>query len=292
MLSVLENIELGEFDVSKSPLPTTTQGWFIEGLCCPMFGVKILRNHPNLTWYMIAPIMIQTCISAALLFILFLIGKPVVNWTLGMVLWVYTLVTGNEVAPDVADNLGFYSAIIVWVLIGVVFIHLFQFFWNGSGNILCGYFGGKLTDAAMRGLVPEKKTGYRTTVLTEAISAFFINITLYVGVSLLLAVTAIIPIIGQVIAVFLLGLWGAFVKGTEVMVDPFAHFGMNRTQTLIFCWKHHRVTVIAAGITKGIFEPIPFLGGVAIAAEDLGRIALAKRMIESVQAQERVPVSS
>lgn len=259
----------------------------MDGVAAPFYGIKILKNTPGLLWYATIPVAIQTALTSVILGVAYLASSPinaVIDWFVAFATETATE-AGADVAADTLAEVGGWTKFGIWAFLIVAFMIMFFVLWRFTGGILTGYFGGRLTDKAMKheGLVIENASP--TTAVGEVANGFFFGTAMAIPEFFIGAIAAI-PGLGTLLAGAGGMSWAAALTGYNELRDPFEKMGLSRTETLKLCLKFGGATLALGGV-KTVTEPIPFIGGVIHAIESLGRITLAKRIM---WAEGRLPM--
>ncbi|MCG8650721.1 MAG: hypothetical protein MI861_12865 [Pirellulales bacterium] len=276
---------------TSKALPHTKMGWLLDGLVSPLRGLTLLRHSwQKLTFYLVAPIAIQTVISTSIIALLFLVGSLIntsLHWLMDLGLATLTDQTANTDSKVylIAD---WTLTLMVWATGFVAFFFIFHLVWRVTGGIVCGYFSGKLTDAVM------KERGFPMAAENTSFPGELASGFLHQGILVLLggmtSVLAAIPFIGIFIGAPINLLTLCFTTGIDELSDPLKNMGMGRLEIWRFCLRH-RMATLGLGTARACTEPIPLIGGVARAAEALGRITLAVRLVEHEKGMSQAPTT-
>jgi len=271
------------FDVSSTPLPMTSWGWFREGLMTPILGLKLLFRFKGLFWYFIIPVVIQTVISLVLLSLFYLLGTLLSGWIEWLIEW-STLkiseITNQAESMELSGWADLLIKIAIWIPIVLFFFYVFVIVWRVTGGILTGYFGGRLTDKALQAAGFKFAATQRTTFLGEIFTAWTQAALIAVPTSMVGGLLNLIPFVGTIIAIPVVWGYTIFMTGYDELRDPLQKMGHSRLGTLKICWRHRAATV-GLGLAKLVTQPIPLVGGIVQAAESLGRISLAMRILKA-----------
>ena len=290
-----ETSELSQIaKIFDKDIPRSPKQWFIRGLMTPLYGLSILMKYKKLSWYFILPIIVQSVIAALIWGVLYLMLQPIVGWSESLITRTFNWISGGVFSESVENGFGdFILHFIVWSLVVLVGIYIFVVLWRMTGGIVTGYFAGKLTDAAMREMnldlgnskftVDDRE---RTSLVGEVINAL-LNVGLLSLSGPLAAGTLAIPLLGPFVAAATVPMFGMFIQGADQLFDPLSHFGMSRIKALRFCSKFKSAT-IGVGFSTNILQPVPFIGGIAEASGSLGRILIAKQMVDSLEQKQTV----
>lgn len=266
--------------LDQKPFPKSFVGWFFEALMCPQLGMRILLRKPHLMLYALIPIAIQTVISLVLLAIIFFISLGIRNAIASLIFWLtgqaQQATQGTETLPDDPTLWEWIFNISYWIVIIVIFYFVFTWIWKLTGGLICGYFGGKLTDRAVdeMGIGTNK---FQTTMAGQ-LTDTGISFGMIAAGTWVAPFLGAIPVIGPFVLVPALAVWTFFVHGFDELKTAFAQFGFSRRDSFGLCLLYKSAT-IGAGAVKGMAAPIPAIGGLIIAAEDLGRIGLCYRIL-------------
>lgn len=270
----------GLFDLDSRPIPATSIAWFREGFQTPLIGLKQIFKLKGLFWYFIIPVAIQTVVSLLLLGLMYWLATLLAGWVKWLIEWstkqVFAL-TNQAESVELSSWAETLIHVAVWAPIVLFFLYVFVIAWRLTGGVLTGYFGGRLTDRALRAAGYESIAGAQTTFFGEILAAWSQAALIAVPTSIVGGALNLIPIVGPLVAV--VGIWSytIFVTGYDELRDPLQKMGHTRLSAFHICWRK-RAATLGLGFAKLASAPIPLVGGIVQAAESLGRISLAIRI--------------
>jgi hypothetical protein len=88
-----------------------------------------------------------------------------------------------------------------------------------------------------------------------------------------------VPVIGTLAVLAAGSTTMLFLKGADELSDPLMSLGLTRKGAFSLC-KRHKWTAMGLAMSKAGLEPVPLLGAAISAAESVGRIAVAMRLLE------------
>lgn len=258
--------------VSARALPKTRRGCLVEGLRAPITGLRFVAVQRQYLKLFFVPVAVQTILSTGLIICLAFAGWALSGWlqsaAVSAIAWL-----NSDVASETVGTL---TQVLIVAAIVIAFFYLFNLLWRISGGLLDDYYGDVITNRVMTDL------GVQNPTPPTSVGATIFNTVKAIGlghlVVLICSPLSIVPVVGSFAAVGAGAVTMLFLKGADELSDPLTGFGVDSKQVLAMCGRH-KLTTIGLAISKAALEPIPFIGGVLSAAESVGRIFVAKRLL-------------
>lgn len=249
----------------------------------PILGFRVLFQYKGLFWYFLLPIVFQTLLSLLLLAFFYGIGSFIAGWIEWLVEWStlqISSLTGQPESIELSPWAATAIKVAIWTPIVLTAAYIFIIIWRLTGGVLTGYFGGRLTDKAMKFAGFEFDVKDETTFLNELMNSWLTTAWIAIPASIIGTVFNIIPVVGSFLAIPVIWLFASFITGVDELRDPLKKFGKSRVQIFQIC-NRNRAATIGIGLAKMASEPIPLIGGLVQASEALGRIYFAMRILEA-----------
>jgi uncharacterized protein involved in cysteine biosynthesis len=274
-----ESSELSADRISGDRKPTGTRGWFAAGLATPLEGLKLAMQTKGLYRNLITPILIQAIVSTGLLSLTYFAADYLLDKIHYAINQVSQWLGNSElVVPGIStETINTSATVAVWCFVVLGFLWAFVVLWRLTGGIVCGYYGGRICEAAIRQKGWAKDGLRDTTMIGEMINGILFTFLLTL-IQPVLGVVPFIPFVGPIIAVLVGGVYAAFLTGYGELRDPLEQMGVSKLKAFQLCAKYSGAT-LGIGCSTLFSQPIPFLGGLVQAAESLGRISLARRIL-------------
>lgn len=267
-----------EFDklVIQRPKAATRRGQFMEGLAAPLTGMKFVMARKGYLRSFVFPIVIQTLVSVGLIAILLMTGRLLTEWLHSGIMAIVEYFKPGAANEAVSQ----WATIALYALMFVLLLYGFQLAWRVTGGILDDYFGDQITNRIMTDLGIE--TVRPANSMLQTIFNTGKSVAVSHAVMLVCSPLSAVPVIGTLAVLAAGSTTMLFLKGADELSDPLMSLGLTRKEAFSLC-KRHKWTAMGLAMSKAGLEPFPVIVGAfsaAAAAESVGRIAVAMRLLE------------
>lgn len=262
----------------QRPRPVSRRAQFTEGLTAPWVGLKFVIANKGYLRSFVVPIVVQTLISVGLIALLIVSAQLLSGWVQNAIMAIVQYFRPDSVDEDLSR----WATIAIYVAIGCLLLYVFRLVWRVTGGIVGDYFGDRITNQVMTDL------GIETTQPANSMARTVFNTTKMMVLShvvmLVCSPLSALPVVGTLVVLTAGSTAMLFLKGTDELSDPLISLGLTQEQAVQLS-KRHKWTAMGLAASKAGLEPVPVLGGAISAAESIGRISVAMRLLELDRAE-------